>query len=210
MVGGNKDKTIESYNVIAEQYSKTYGGSDDEEYVDRLLGYIAAGEKILDAGCGTGGVAKYIKDRGFCVEGIDLSSKMLEIAQKRTPDIRFRIMDFGKLEYSPETFAGIVSAWSLIHTPSKRIVEVLRGFNWVLKPGGYVLICVQKGEGEGYIPTPLDKSRKAFVHFFTKQELVKDLKEAGFEVVYQVEKPPTVELDWKGTMGFLYCISKKF
>lgn len=41
------------------------------------------GEKILDAGCGTGDLAELIRQKGALVTGIDNSVEMIETAKKK-------------------------------------------------------------------------------------------------------------------------------
>jgi SAM-dependent methyltransferase len=45
---------------------------------------VAPGARILDAGCGTGGYALALAQRGYVVTGLDLSMPLLAEAQKRS------------------------------------------------------------------------------------------------------------------------------
>jgi ubiquinone/menaquinone biosynthesis C-methylase UbiE len=47
-------------------------------------------KNILDVGCGTGSHASYLKKKGFNISGVDISSKMLKIARKKNPKIKFK------------------------------------------------------------------------------------------------------------------------
>lgn len=56
--------------------------------------------KILNAGCGTGGLMLGIERKGLEIDGIDLSQSSIEIAKKRAnkfkSKIRFKVFDFVK------------------------------------------------------------------------------------------------------------------
>ena len=44
--------------------------------------------RILDLGCGTGELAKYLNGRGNSVIGLDLSEKMIRIAKMKAISLR--------------------------------------------------------------------------------------------------------------------------
>ncbi len=67
------DLLYENKNYIAEV-----------DYVDNLIKSIKTDAKsLLDMGCGTGKHAELFCDKGYTVQGIDISTEMLKIAQKR-------------------------------------------------------------------------------------------------------------------------------
>jgi ubiquinone/menaquinone biosynthesis C-methylase UbiE len=66
---------------------------------------------VLDLGCGTGGHALTLVERGYKITGVDMSSEMLEIgrrkAEKREIDIEFIQGDIRKIELNREFDAAI-------------------------------------------------------------------------------------------------------
>ena len=75
----------------------------------------SAGERILDAGCGTGRYCRLFRELQAHVVGVDFSDAMLAIARKALPDIEFHRMDLAKpLLFADETFDKINCA----QTPS--------------------------------------------------------------------------------------------
>jgi len=84
----NSGKIVEEgYDKIAQLYHKRRidrywtVAPDIEAFAKRL----ARGSAILYVGCGSGFVASILEDKGFKVTGIDVSTKMLELAKSNSP-----------------------------------------------------------------------------------------------------------------------------
>jgi len=114
--------------------------------VDQAL--FKSGEKVLDVGCGTGGVtipSKLRVGRTGWVAGIDPSPEMIAVAKKKAIraalEIDFRIGVIESLPYDDATFDVVTSSLMMHHLPErlqvKGVAEILR----VLKPGGRFLIA---------------------------------------------------------------------
>lgn len=54
-----------------------------------------SGTKILDYGCGTGGLYGWLRDQGIPVDytGYDINPKLIEAARKKYPEARFGVLD---------------------------------------------------------------------------------------------------------------------
>lgn len=186
----NKNKlAIDTYNKIANIYTNKYFEDlVDSPFIDKFLSLLPKASKVLDIGCGPGNFTKYMLDKGFDVEGIDLSENMLKIAHHKVPEGKFAMMDMRDLEQGSESFEGLLVAYALIHIPSEDILTTLKGFYKVLKPHGKVLFITQAGEADRIVDEPLMEGEKIFINFFTRNRLAKFLEEAGFGVIFQKEK----------------------
>ena len=123
----SRDFVVDTYRKIAHTHTDLYFDiSFDSEQVDKFLSYLPRKAKVLDIGSGPGNFTKYIFDKGFEIEGVDISPEMLQIAQEKVPGITFSYMDMRKLEFLDEHFDGIISAYSLIHIESAdfEIIEI--------------------------------------------------------------------------------------
>ena len=89
-------RTIEkSYDRIADEYARHISTELQHKPLDReLLTRFAARVKgkgnVYDMGCGPGHVARYLRDAGASVSGLDLSPRMIQEARRLNPDITFR------------------------------------------------------------------------------------------------------------------------
>lgn len=97
----------------------------------RMLPRHLEGRRILDAGCGTGAVARVLAERGAFVVGVDVAPALLEVARQRTPaDLRSRI-EFRAADMIDDTlgrFDHVVAMDSLIHYAQREAVAILASF----------------------------------------------------------------------------------
>lgn len=106
---------------------------------------IKKGEKILEAGCGTGNLALKIKERGAEVVGLDNCREALEVCQKKDPDIEIVLADLTqKLPFPDNYFDKIASNNTLYTIPEEKQLETLKELKRVLKPGGKIVIANPK------------------------------------------------------------------
>jgi SAM-dependent methyltransferase len=92
----------------------------------------------LDAACGTGRHAAYLRARGHRVTGIDASAEMLEKARARVPDADLRIGDLKALPVETASVDLAVCALALTH--SREIAPAIGELGRVLRPGGRLVV----------------------------------------------------------------------
>lgn len=103
----------------------------------------APGERVLDAGTGTGNVAERLLAAGAEVVGIDFCSEALEICRAKCPDGEFAFGDLtARLDFDDGSFDK-VACCNVIYTlepdgQRRAVAELYR----LLKPGGKAAITV--------------------------------------------------------------------
>lgn len=112
-----------------------------------VRGLVAPAGSVLDAGCGTGRIARYLVDRGLSVVGVDLSPGMLAMARRDHPDLELHEGSLTALPLADASVDGVVFWYSLIHLSDEELPVALAEAVRVLRPGGHVLLAFQKGEG---------------------------------------------------------------
>ncbi len=88
------------------------------------------GQRLLDAGCGTGALAIAAAQRGAQVVAIDVAHGLIDIARKRAPGglaIDWRVGDMRC--YSLGTFDHVIAMDSLIHYDEADIIGVLKAWS---------------------------------------------------------------------------------
>lgn len=105
---------------------------------------LQPGDRIYDAGCGSGQFAMAYAERGFDVVAADLSPAMIERArqhaQKRALTIDWRVGDLSDALQRTERFQAIHARMSLQFVPD--VVATLQRFERALAPGGVLYTSV--------------------------------------------------------------------
>ncbi len=108
-----------------------------------------AGKRVLDVGCGDGGLTRAMARAGAVVTGIDISETRLAEARAKeaVPGADYREGRGEKLPFPDASVDAVLYHNALHHVPvelqSAALVEAAR----VLKPGGHVLIIEPLAEG---------------------------------------------------------------
>src|SRR5690242_21724946 len=131
----------DSYDRIADEYARRIADELrhkplDRKLLDRFAVQVAGRGPVCDMGCGPGHVARYSRDAGADVFGVDLSPGMLEQAQQLNPDISFRLGNMMALELQDGALAGITAFYAIVNLPKESLPVVFREMQRVLRPGG--------------------------------------------------------------------------
>jgi len=115
---------------------------------------IRNGERVLEVALGTG--LNFIeilkKNPQGCVDGVDVSKRMLERARKRASktglqNYTLHLCDCRRLPFEDDTFDMLMNQYLLDILPVEDFVSILREFKRVLRKGGrIVLVNTTKGE----------------------------------------------------------------
>ncbi|MES2200263.1 MAG: alpha/beta hydrolase fold domain-containing protein [Chlamydiota bacterium] len=130
-------------------YSET-----QRQWAWELLGKVPfrGDEKVLDFGCGDGKISAEMSrlvPRGS-VSGVDLSSKMLQLAQRKFPSYAYPNLDFRKSaslvfsDHMEDTSYDVICAFTVFHLVDKPL-EVLKNLRSHLKAEGKLLLVIPTG-----------------------------------------------------------------
>jgi len=197
-VGGRRrispvEQLCASYDKIAVEYARRSFAELAHKPADcQILDIFAARTRgtVCDLGCGPGQVARYLRDRGKDVVGVDVSAGMVAEAQRLNPDVTFIQADMRQLPVDDESWGGIAAFYSLIHLARAEVPIVLKELYRVLQPGGQLLVSFHLGKTTVRskdwwgIPVRLD-----YTSFFS-EEMQEYLREAGFSVEGWLNRPP--------------------
>ena len=181
-------------------YSCAYFERDDEDldaaqarkldYLCRKL-HLRAGERLLDIGCGWGGLIIHAaRHYGATALGITISEEQAQLARERIAQAglsercRVEIRDYRELADAGQ-FEKMVSVGMFEHVGEKLLPRYFQEAWRLLRPGG---IFLNHGIARRAIDPPSDRAAFIFRYVFPDGELVpinvalRDAEEAGFEV----------------------------
>jgi 2-polyprenyl-3-methyl-5-hydroxy-6-metoxy-1,4-benzoquinol methylase len=124
------------YQHIYQTYIQPYLPSIDKDSV-----------KILDIGCGWGGLLKVLQQKGYSqATGFDISPEQVETAIARgVKNITSQSIEDFLSHTKPEQYDRIILFDVLEHFPSDAGVELMQKIRTLLKPQGKILIQVPNG-----------------------------------------------------------------
>lgn len=102
---------------------------------------------VLDAGCGTGRVARELARRGLEVLGVDLDPGMLSTARRKGPHLAWHLADLAQLDLGREFDAVVAAGNVMIFLTPGTEPTVLHNFARHLRPGGLLVAGFQLTSG---------------------------------------------------------------
>ena len=99
------------------------------------------GAAIVDVGCGTGKAVEELAARGATATGIDVSERMIALAQHRFPANDFRVASAEELPFGDSVLQGYRAerVYQHLHDPAVALAEARR----VLASGGRIVLIDQ-------------------------------------------------------------------
>jgi 2-polyprenyl-3-methyl-5-hydroxy-6-metoxy-1,4-benzoquinol methylase len=134
-------EVAQSYDVLAPQWAgPDFHRDNGISQHRRALQFISKPGEALDVGCGSSGrIIDLLMERGFEVEGIDISAEMIRLARQRHPQIVFHHADL--VEWTPPQAYDFISAWdSVWHVPLTSQETVWTKLLHALAPGGVMIL----------------------------------------------------------------------
>lgn len=136
--GGERGPSYEqAFRELAASGADVHG---EAAFVERLLGTLdPPGRTVLDAGCGTGRVARELARRGAEVVGVDSDASMLDVARAEAPELRWLELDLAELALG-EVFDVVVAAGNVVvFLAAGTEAEVVRRMAAHVRPGGLLV-----------------------------------------------------------------------
>lgn len=189
------DQASRFWDRIAKRYARQ-PVADEAAYQKKLQvtrEYFRPHMEVLELGCGTGSTAiahaPYVKH----IHAIDISARMIEIAQgkadkEQTGNVTFERSTIDELSVTDQSLDAVL-ALSIVHLLENRESVIARVYG-MLKPGGvFVSSTVCLGDTMKYIGliAPLGRflGLMPLVKVFTTDELAGTIRDAGFQIDHQ-------------------------
>jgi 2-polyprenyl-3-methyl-5-hydroxy-6-metoxy-1,4-benzoquinol methylase len=138
------NKSEKFWNKVANRFDQAE--KKDEQISNRIIEktkkYLGTSNIVLDFGCGTGTISNEIAGHVKMIHAIDISSKMIEIARKKTngrhiENIEYVHSTIFDEKYKRSSF-DVILGFYILHL-LENIPEAMHRINELLKPGGLII-----------------------------------------------------------------------
>ena len=181
------------WNLISSKYaaSPISDIAAYEKKIEKLKSYLSPGDHVLDIGCGTGTQCDDLASNVKQVTGIDISSKLLAIAEQRKAERKIENVEFIQTTVFDERFEpggfDVVMAFYVLHF-FEDIDETFRRIYGLLKPNGLFILetaCLgEKGKLTGKFLRSAGKlGLLPMINPLTTRHIEQALERAGFSIV---------------------------
>jgi 2-polyprenyl-3-methyl-5-hydroxy-6-metoxy-1,4-benzoquinol methylase len=115
--------------------------------IDVLRSRLPIGAEVLDVGCGNGVISRSLGEKGFNVQGVDVSEKAIEKARSlnKSGNVKFDVVSAEQLVANGQQYHAVICSEVLEHLnePGK----LLGVLHEILKENGVLIVTVPNGRG---------------------------------------------------------------
>jgi len=191
---GRIEKHRNLWKATAEGYDEWIAADFQDQYETNwniLTKYLTPSFRVLDVGCGPGGLSIRLSRQCHEVLGVDVTPQMIEVAEKKLAgepaNVSFQQADACALPFEDHSFDAVMSVNALqtMDQPEMALMEM----NRVLRPGGELLLIAYcygdstPSENSSLLNWAVKYGGRAMWHGFKLTQLVAMLQAKGFEVV---------------------------
>ncbi|GAA0459862.1 class I SAM-dependent methyltransferase [Alkalibacillus silvisoli] len=191
----------QGFDLWANDYDKTVQISEEnnaypfagyKEILNTIYNEVMSQKeaKVLDIGLGTGILASKLYTNNHHVDGIDFSSKMIEIAKEKMPEanlVEWDISDGLPPKMVENKYDFIISTYTLHHLSDQDKVSFIKQLRSILNENGKVLIGDISFETRADLEVCYEDNRDKWdedEYYFVNEELASSL-EADCIVIYK-------------------------
>lgn len=180
-----------AYDTVADTYADAFRTTEPERpaelgMIEHFASLVTGSRRVLDAGCGAGRMMPVLAGWGCEVEGVDLSPEMVRRARADHGGFNTQVASLNELPFDDDSFDGVFSWYSTIHSPDDDLSRIAREVRRVLCPSGLFLVAFHAGSGridvsESYRP----HGHEIVLHRFnrTVEQMREVLASSGFREV---------------------------
>ena len=200
----------DSYDRLAEEYTRRISDELqhkplDRELLDRFARETGGRGEVCDMGCGPGHVARYLRDAGASVFGLDLSPGMVDQARKLNSDIPFREGNMLSLDRADGSLAGIAAFYAIVNIPRLSLPLVFREMHRVLRPAGLLLLAFHTGNEVLHEDELWGQKISMDFLLFPASEIKLILEAAGFTIEEVIERGPYPDVEYQSQRAYIFA-----
>lgn len=182
------------WNLIARKYAASPIPDIDayQRKIEKLKSYLSSEDHVLDIGCATGTQCDDLASNVKHVTGIDISSKLLAVAETRKAERGIENVEFLRTTVFDERFEpgsfSVITAFYVLHF-HEDLDQACKRIHELLKPGGlFISETVCLGEKRYRITGRIVRTagKMGFlplINLLSNQQIELALEKAGFSIV---------------------------
>ncbi len=180
--------TIESYNKSASQFAETIAKLPNYNHTyDVLIEKLNDNDSVLDLACGPAQISKYIINRkNVNITGVDLSDKMLQIAQKEIPSGKFykdSIIDFSA-DYK---YHAVIIGFGIPYLDLVQTEQCIKNAAAHILDNHYLYISFMDGNGCRVEKTSFGGNNDFVIYYHPKNKIKHLLRKYGMKIIEEFE-----------------------
>jgi 2-polyprenyl-3-methyl-5-hydroxy-6-metoxy-1,4-benzoquinol methylase len=115
--------------------------------IDVLRSRLPIGAEVLDVGCGNGVISRSLGEKGFNVQGVDVSEKAIEKAKSlnKFSNVKFDVVSAEQLVANGQQYHAVICSEVLEHLNEPN--KLLKVLHEILKEDGVLIVTVPNGKG---------------------------------------------------------------
>jgi SAM-dependent methyltransferase len=197
-----------AFDAIGDRYDEAFPHREGQVAAGTwLAGQLPTGARVLDLACGTGlPTARQLTEAGLKVTGVDLSTRMVELARENVPEAEFLQLDIADVEDAGlGPFDGAAAFFALLMLPRGEIPVALRMLHGRLLPGAPLVLSMVEADVNDFSIPFLGSTIR--VSGYLREDLHQLVTDAGFEIAGEdsyayapasTDVPPEIQI-------FLHC-----
>jgi SAM-dependent methyltransferase len=199
-----------TYDRVADEYVRRIADElrdkpFDRELLDRFAAIVGDGGLACDMGCGPGHIARYLRERGAAVCGVDLSAEMVQRARQLNPGVEFQQGDMLALDVPDGVWAGIAAFYSIIHISPGDLPRALGELHRALQPGGRLLLAFHLGSDVLHLDEWWGHEVNVDFFLYRSDEMADGLRSAGLEVTEILERDAYPDIEYQGRRAYIFA-----
>jgi 2-polyprenyl-3-methyl-5-hydroxy-6-metoxy-1,4-benzoquinol methylase len=115
--------------------------------IDVLRSRLPVGAEVLDVGCGNGVISRSLGEKGFNVQGVDVSEKAIARARSlnKFSNVKFDVVSAEQLVANGQQYHAVICSEVLEHLNEPN--KLLTVLHEILKEDGVLIVTVPNGNG---------------------------------------------------------------
>jgi len=215
-----------AFNRYSNYYDTLYAEKDYTEecdFVEKVFNEYAdqSVKSVLDLGCGTGGHAVLLAQRGYALTGVDISESMLSIARQKAIElnlpINYHLQDIRQLNLG-DTFDAVISMFAVMgyQTSNADLEMGIQAVQQHLVPGG--LFIFDGWFGPAVLATrPAERTKiietetgRVIRHAHPELDVTNQLVRVFYKIIHLHDDKLVDEIDEAHSMRFFFYQEIKY